>query len=157
MVFSVLLLCFLIGCVAGLRSMMAPAIVCAAAYLHWIHLDGTPLAFLNTMAALSIFTLFAIGELVVDKLPKTPPRIAAMGLIARIVTGALSGAALAASGGKSLGLGALLGAIGAVIAAFAGYHIRHGLVVHMELPDFVIAIIEDLLTISGGLFIVAKM
>ena len=121
MVFSVLLLCFLIGCVAGLRSMMAPAIVCAAAYLHWIHLDGTPLAFLNTMAALSIFTLFAIGELVVDKLPKTPPRIAAMGLIARIVTGALSGAALAASGGKSLGLGALLGAIGAVIAATSAH------------------------------------
>lgn len=157
MLFSVLLLCFLIGCVAGLRSMMAPAIVCAAAYLRWIHLDGTPLSFLDTMVALCLFTLFAIGELVVDKLPKTPARIAPMGLITRLLTGALSGAALAVSGGKGLALGAVLGAVGGVAGAFAGYHIRRGLVTHMELPDFVVAVIEDLLAISGGLFVVSRM
>ena len=53
MAFPVLLLCFLIGCVAGLRSMMAPAIVCAAAYLQWVHLEGTPLAFMTNRLALS--------------------------------------------------------------------------------------------------------
>jgi uncharacterized membrane protein len=157
MVFTVLLLCFLIGCVAGLRSMMAPAIICAAAYLRWIHLDGTPLSFMNTMAALSLFTLFAIGELVVDKLPKTPSRIAPMGLIPRAVTGALSGAALAVSAGKGLAIGAVLGAIGGVVGAFAGYYVRRGLVTHMEVPDFVIAVIEDLLAISGGLYVVSRM
>ncbi|RZU41588.1 DUF4126 family protein [Edaphobacter modestus] len=157
MVFPVLMLCFLIGCVAGLRSMMAPAIVCAAAYLHWIHLDGTPLAFLNTMAALSIFTLLAIGELIVDKLPNTPARTSAIGLSARGITGALCGAALAASGGRSLVAGALLGAAGGIGGAFAGYYIRHGLVTQMELPDFVIAVIEDLLAISGGLFVASRM
>ncbi|MBS1820820.1 MAG: DUF4126 family protein [Acidobacteria bacterium] len=157
MVFTVLLLCFLIGCVAGLRSMMAPAIVCAAAYLHWIHLDGTPLGWMNTMAALCLFTLFAIGELIWDKLPQTPARTAPVGLVARIVTGALSGAALSLSGGKGLALGAVLGAAGGVAAAFAGYHIRHGLVTHNKLPDFVVAVVEDLLAISGGLFICARM
>lgn len=157
MVFTVLLLCFLIGCVAGLRSMMAPAIVCAAAYLHWIHLDGTPLSWMNTMAALSIFTLFAIGELVADKLPQTPARTASVGLIARIVTGALSGAALSLSGDKGLAIGAVLGAAGGVAGAFAGYHIRHGLVEQTKLPDFVVAVVEDLLAISGGLFICARM
>lgn len=157
MVFTVLLLCFLIGCVAGLRSMMAPAIVCAAAYLHWIHLDGTPLSWMNTMAALCLFTLFAIGELVADKLPQTPARTAPVGLIARIVTGALSGAALALSGGKGAAIGAVLGAAGGVAGAFAGYHIRHGLVTQTKLPDFVVAVVEDLLAISGGLFICARM
>src|ERR1700750_3332497 len=108
MVFSVLLLCFLIGCVAGLRSMMGPAIICAAAYLRWIHLEGTPLAFLMAQPALWIFTFLAIAELIADKLPKTPARTAPVGLIARAVTGGLCGAALAASGAKSVAAGALL-------------------------------------------------
>jgi uncharacterized membrane protein len=157
MVFPVLLLCFLIGCVAGLRSMMAPAIICAAAYLRWIHLDGTPLSWMNTMVALSLLTLFAIGELIVDKLPQTPARTAPTGLIARAVTGALSGAALAVSGGKALAVGAALGALGGIAGAFGGYYIRQGLVVQTKLPDFVVAVVEDLLAISGGLFIVSRM
>jgi uncharacterized membrane protein len=157
MVFSVPVLCFLIGCVAGLRSMTAPAIVCAAAYLRWIHPEATPLAFMDTVGALWVFAIFAIGELIVDKLPKTPPRTAPMGLIARMITGGLCGATLAVSAGKSLGAGALLGLLGGVVGAFAGYNIRHGLVIHMNLPDIVIAVIEDLLAISGGLFVMSRI
>lgn len=157
MVFSVLALCFLIGCVAGLRSMTAPAIVCAAAYLHWIHPEETPLAFMASVAALWIFAIFAIGELIVDKLPKTPARTAPMGVIARIVTGALCGATVAASSGRSIGMGALLGATGGVFGAFAGYNIRHGIVIYMNVPDIIIAVIEDLLAISGGLFVVSRI
>lgn len=157
MVFSVLVLCFLIGCVAGLRSMTAPAIVCAAAYLHWIHPEGTPLAFMAAIATLWIFAIFAIGELIVDKLPRTPPRTAPMGLIARIVTGALCGATVAASSDRSIAIGALLGAGGGIFGAFAGYNIRHGLVIHMNVPDIIIAVIEDLLAITGGLFVVSRI
>jgi uncharacterized membrane protein len=157
MVFTVLLLCFLIGCVAGLRSMMAPAIICAAAYLRWVHLDGTPLSWMNTMPALCLFTLFAIGELVVDKLPQTPARTASVGLIARAITGGLSGGALALSGGYRLAAGVLLGALGGIVGAFVGYHIRRGLVLQTKLPDFVVAVVEDLLAISGGLFICSRM
>ncbi len=157
MVYPVLLLCFLIGCVAGLRSMMAPAIVAAAAYLRWIHLEGTSLSWLDTMAALCVLTLFAIGELVYDKLPMARPRTEPMGLITRAVTGGLSGAALALSGGKGVAAGVLLGAAGAVTAAFAGYMIRRGLVQQTKLPDFVVAVVEDLLAISGGLYICSRM
>ena len=69
----------------------------------------------------------------------------------------LSGAALAVSAGKGLAIGAVLGAIGGVVGAFAGYYVRHGLVTQMEVPDFVIAVIEDLLAISGGLYVVSRM
>ena len=154
---SLLLLCFLIGCVAGLRSMMAPAIICATAYVQWIHLEKTPLAFLDTITALSIFTLFAIGELIVDKLPRTPARTAPVGLITRIITGGLCGAALAMSAARGVPAGILLGAVGAITGAYVGYNVRRGLVTHMNLPDFVIAVVEDLLAISGGLFVVSKM
>jgi uncharacterized membrane protein len=157
MAFSVLMLCFLIGCVAGLRSLMAPAIVCAGAYLGWLHLGGTPLGLLNNRVALSIFTLLAILELIADKLPQAPPRIATTGLIARMAMGALSGAAIAASARTSLLLGAVLGLIGGLVGAYAGYYIRHGLVVQTKVPDFVIAVVEDLLTISGGLFVVSRL
>lgn len=157
MAFSVLMLCFLIGCVAGLRSMMAPAIVCAGAYLGWLHLGGTSLALLNNRVVLSVFTLLAILELFVDKLPQTPPRIAPTGLIARMATGALSGAAIAVSARTSLLLGAVLGLIGGIVGAYVGYYIRRGLVAQTKLPDFVIAVVEDLLTISGGLFVVSRM
>lgn len=159
MAFPVLILCFLIGCVAGLRSMMAPAIVCAGAYLGWLHLAGTALGFLNNKAALSIFTLLAILELIYDKLPQTPARTAPAGLVARAVTGGLSGAAVAAGSGAGVSLlvGAVLGLIGGVGGAYAGYQIRRGLVTQMKLPDFVVGVVEDLLTISGGLFVVSRL
>ncbi|HEY1434389.1 MAG TPA: DUF4126 domain-containing protein, partial [Thermoanaerobaculia bacterium] len=44
---GVLVLAFLIGVVAGLRVMTAPAAVSWAARLGWLHLEGTPLAFLG--------------------------------------------------------------------------------------------------------------
>ena len=91
MLMTVLLFCFLLGCVAGLRSLTAPAVVCWAAHLGWLHFAGTKLAFLGHPASLSIFTLLALLELTTDKLPKTPARTAPPGLIARIVFGGLCG------------------------------------------------------------------
>ena len=42
------LLAILIGVIAGLRAMTAPAAVAWAAWLGWFSLAGTPLAFLGT-------------------------------------------------------------------------------------------------------------
>ena len=88
---TLLLLCLLLGCVAGLRSLTPPAAVCWGAHMGWLHLGGTKLAFLGHPAALIIFTLLALFELVNDKLPKTPARTALPGLSARILTGAFGG------------------------------------------------------------------
>jgi uncharacterized membrane protein len=56
------LLAFLLGVVAGLRSMTAPAAVSWAARLGWLHLENTPLAFLGFAAAPYIVTVLAVGD-----------------------------------------------------------------------------------------------
>jgi uncharacterized membrane protein len=151
-----LLLSFAIGLVAGLRSMTAPAVVAWAAYLGWIHLEGSPLAFLGSRWAVALFSLCAIAEFIADQLPKTPARTTPGPLGARIVFGALTGAALAIAGAQSGWLGAFLGIAGAVVGAYAGYHSRVGLVRSLGLPDPAVAIPEDLLAIGLGLLFVTR-
>jgi uncharacterized membrane protein len=152
----VLLLAFLIGIVAGLRSLTAPAVVAWAAHLHWLNLEHTPLGFLGSTAAVAVFTLAALAELIADKLPKTPSRTAPPGLIARFVFGGLSGTALAAAAGQSLVLGAVLGAAGGLAGAFAGYQARTRSVKALNAPDFVIALVEDAVAIGAGLFLASR-
>ena len=151
-----LLLALSIGIVVGLRSLITPAVVAWAADLGWINLQGSPLAFMGTRWAVSIFTVLALVELIVDKLPRTPARTSAAHLSVRIVTGALCGACLMVAGGVRLWLGALAGAVGAIAGAFGSYHARAGLVRTWRVPDFVIAIPEDLVTIGLGLLLVSR-
>jgi uncharacterized membrane protein len=153
---QVWLLAFLIGVIAGLRTMTAPAAVAWAANLHWLNLHSSPLAFMGSTAAVVVFTLGALGELVVDKLPSTPNRTRLLGLIGRSVLGGLSGAAVAASGAQSIPLGAVLGVAGALTGAFAGYEVRKRLGRALKVPDFVIALLEDVVAIGGGLLIVSR-
>ena len=94
---TLLLLCFLLGCLTGLRSLTPPAAVCWAAHLGWLHFAKTKLAFLGHPVTLVVFTMLALIELIADKLPNTPARTAPLGLIARIVLGCLGGVALATS------------------------------------------------------------
>jgi uncharacterized membrane protein len=152
----VLLLAFLIGVVCGLRSLTAPAVVAWAAHRGWIHLDRTPLHIMGSTAAVIVFILLAVVELVADQLPSMPSRTAPPGLIARIVLGALSGAAIAVSGAQFIAIGAVLGAAGGIAGAFGGYQVRTRLVKALKVPDFVIATLEDAVAIGAGIFIVAR-
>jgi len=145
-----------IGFVAGLRSLTAPAVVAWAARSGWINLHGSPLAFMGTAWAVGIFTVLALVELVADQLPNTPSRTAPVGLSARVVTGALSGACLAIAGGVALWLGAVAGAIGGIAGAFAGYRARVGLVKSLGVADYAVAIPEDLIAIGLGMFLVSR-
>jgi uncharacterized membrane protein len=153
---TVLLLAFAIGIVAGLRAFTAPAVAAWAAYRQWIHLYRTPLAFMGSTAAVIIFTLLAVAELITDQLPSTPSRTAPPGLIVRFLTGGLSGAAITLAGGQSAVLGAILGAFGGIVGAFAGYQVRTRLVKALKVPDFVIATLEDAVAIGAGLLIVTR-
>jgi len=152
----VLVLAFGIGIIAGLRSLTAPAVLAWAARLGWLNLHGTSLSFMGSTAAVAIFTILAVVELVSDQLPSTPARTKPPGLIARILLGGLSGVAITLAGGQSAALGACLGAVGGVVGAFAGYQVRTGLVRALKVPDIVIAVLEDLVAITGALFCVTR-
>jgi uncharacterized membrane protein len=136
--------------------MTAPAAVAWAASQQWLNVHNSPLAFMGSTAAVAVFTVLALGELVVDKLPSTPNRTRLLGLIGRSVLGGLSGAAVAASGEQSIVLGVVLGVAGAIAGAFTGYEIRKRLVRAHKVPDFVIALFEDAVAIGGGLLIVSR-
>jgi uncharacterized membrane protein len=144
-----LLVCVLIGIVSGLRSMMGVALVCWAVHLGWLNLTGTRLAFLGSPISLGIFSLLAVGELVADKLPFTPPRIQAVGLTVRFVFGALAA-------GAGFAIPALAGGIAAVIGAFAGYWVRGTVESQFNVKDALVAPVEDLIAILLGLFAVSR-
>lgn len=144
-----------IGIVAGLRSMSAPAAVAWATRLGWLHLNGTPLAFLGSTMAAYLLAALMVGELVADKLPKTPSRTRPGPFVGRIIAGGLSGAALTGGTGGSLALGAVLGAIGAVAGTLGGYTVRTRLVRALGVPDYVVALGEDIVAIGGAFLILA--
>ena len=153
---QVLFLAFLMGVVAGLRAMSAPAVVAWAAHRNWLNLHNSALSFMGSTAAVVVFTLLALVELVADQLPSTPRRTDPPGLIARIILGGLSGAAVGAAASQSTALGAVLGMAGGVVGAFAGYEVRTRLVRAFKVPDFVIACLEDVVAIGGGILIVSR-
>lgn len=137
---------FLLGSTAGPRTSAPLTVASWAARLGWIDVKGSPLAFLATTQAVAVTTPMAIGELVVDKLPSTPDRTEPPGLAARAVSGAISGAALA--GGRSWPA-AFAGAMGAVVATYAGHMLREKLTDALG-HDFPVAAVEDLIAFGGA-------
>jgi uncharacterized membrane protein len=150
------LLPFLIGFFAGLRSLTAPAAVAWAVYLGWLKVDY-PLAYIGRFASVAIFSVLAAIELIADKLPETPNRTAPLGLSGRIVMGGLSGACVAAGASGSILLGAVFGAAGGVAGCFLGYAARGRLARAAGTRDIYIAVLEDILTIGGSLWVVSQL
>jgi uncharacterized membrane protein len=151
-----LILCaFLVGIVAGLRSMTAPAVVSWCARLGILAVAGTPFAWMGYRYTPIILTILAVAELIADKLPATPSRKAPPGFIARIVTGALTGATIAAAG-HSLVAGVIAGIIGAIAGTFGGAAVRAKLAAAFH-RDFPAAILEDAAAILIAIFAILKL
>jgi len=146
-------LAFLIGIVAGMRAMTAPAAVSWAARLGRLDLSGTWLAFLGYAWTPWILSLFAIGELITDQLPTTPSRKVPVQFGTRIVVGALCGAAVAGRAG-SVAAGALIGVVGAVAGTLGGSALRARLAASLG-SDRPAAFLEDVLAIAGAVIVVA--
>jgi uncharacterized membrane protein len=151
----ILVLAFLIGIVAGLRAMTAPAAVSWAAHLGLLPLQGTPLAWLGYAFTPYIFTVLALGELVNDKLPKTPSRTVPPQFIARVISGSLVGAAIGAAG-QSLVLGLIAGAIGAVAGTLGGAALRSKLA-GLFGKDLPAALLEDAIAIILAIVVVTRL
>jgi uncharacterized membrane protein len=142
-----------IGVVAGLRAFAAPAVLTWAAKRRWIRLGNSPFATIISAKASKRITDLAVSELIADKLPFTPSRLKAGPLASRIVSGAVCGATIYGVVKRPLMEGAVLGGVGAIAGAFAGYHMRKRL--SRDMPDLGVAALEDALAIGGGVLITA--
>ncbi|TPL12304.1 DUF4126 domain-containing protein [Mesorhizobium sp. B2-4-14] len=149
------ILALLIGVIAGLRAMTAPATVAWGAYLGWLPVAGTWASFMSHWAAVGIFTILAIVELITDQLPSTPSRKVPQQFGARILLGAFSGSVIGATGGATI-VCLFAGVIGAVIGTLGGAEARGRLVAAFG-KDPPAAFIEDAVAIIGGLLIVAAV
>jgi uncharacterized membrane protein len=147
-----LILSLLIGIVAGLRAMTAPAAIAWASACGLLALEGTWLAFLGWRFTPWILTVLAIGELISDQLPSTPSRKVPVQFGTRLVTGGLSGAAIGFGAG-SWPIGLALGVVGAVIGTLGGAAARGKLAATFG-SDRPAALIEDAVAILGSVAIV---
>ena len=92
----------------------------------------------------------AVGEIIGDKLPMTPSRTAATGLIGRATSGAFVGMAIGTTGKRDRRVeGAILGAVGAVIGSYVGLLARKSVTKTTGLRDPLVALAEDAAVIAG--------
>lgn len=153
-------LCMIVGGVSGLRSMMGVAIISIVAQrgwpnLTWLHLAGTGVAFLTRPVWMYVFGTAALCELIVDKLPFTPPRIQAGPLAWRFLTGGLCGSALALAAGFPWIFPAVIGGVAAVVGAYTGYWLRRS-ITSQKVKDLPIALLEDATAILLALFALSR-
>src|ERR1700677_4824956 len=132
---------FLIGTASGLRALIGLAAVSWAVHFGILPIDHTWLAFLGYALTPYILTLVAIGELVNDKLPKTPSRLIPPQFITRFVTSALCGLAIGLPGNGMI-VGMVAGVIGAVAGTFGGAKAR-SLLARTFGRDLPAALLED--------------
>jgi uncharacterized membrane protein len=148
-------LALLIGVVAGLRTFTAPAAISWAAWSGGLALEGSWLAVLGYTWTPWIFTLLALGEFVGDQLPSTPSRTVPMQFGARLLSGAICGAAIGWPRAALLG-GLVAGIAGAVIGTLGGHAFRRRLAAVFK-KDPPAAFIEDALAIGGAWLIVQSL
>lgn len=145
-----------IGAVAGIRSTAIPEIVeqltrqgGAAA--------GDQLGLLSHPVAGYAAMTLAAAEAAADRLPLMPKRADADSLSARAIAGASSGAALCAAKKRAPLLGALLGALGAVAAAY-GLSVLHSRTAGaFEIPGPLGSIVADAIAAGAGILLLSKL
>jgi uncharacterized membrane protein len=131
----------LIGAASGLRSQMGMAAVI---------LGTSPEALpskLRGKAVTPVAVTFALGELVVDKLPFTPKRTDIGPLIGRMIFGAGVAGAAAAGEGESIPLATGVGALGAAWGSFAATGARLSLA-ERGIPSPLVGLLEDVLAMA---------
>ena len=141
----------LIGLVGGMRSLTPLAAVALAKNQRWLPRDnGAPDIIGNPIVTTGLVAL-AIGELFGDKMKTAPDRIIPAGIAARMVSGAISGAALAPRNQRVTA--ATLGAIGAIASAYITWDARMRAI--SEHGQTTTGLFEDAVTLSTAAAVVA--
>jgi uncharacterized membrane protein len=136
----------LIGLVAGARAMTPLATVSDAAHRGALPSDNGAPSWLGHPIVAAGTKAVAAGELWGDKLKSAPDRIVLAGVVARVVSGGIAGAALAPR--RRALTGAVLGAAGAVGAAYLTFGVRMWAL--RRFGQTQTGLVEDALTVTAA-------
>ncbi len=143
---------FSVGVIAGMRSMSAPALI--SHFLCKVPADAlqdSPLRIMQMPLVSTGLKILAGTEIIADKLPGTPNRIALPVLMVRGLAGALAGLTLNQANKETKWTGALLGGLGAIAGSYGFFYLRKQLSKSTNLPDPVWAVLEDVLMLAAGI------
>ena len=130
-----------LGAATGMRSQLGLAALVAQS-------DPSLPPMLRKPGIRGLLLASAVGELVIDKLPGTPSRLAPQGIVPRLALGALAASLSARTRNASWLPAAALGASSAAVAAKLGHDVRARLARHA--PDPAVALVEDALALGSA-------
>lgn len=147
-----------LGVVAGMRSMM-PLAALAITMSRRPELAPTlaPIRWFAIRWVAIILGLAAIGEIILDKLPRTPNRTALAPFLGRVVSGGITGAAVVQLGNINAWIGAGLGVLGAVLGTFGAFHARRWLGKTTGIRDAYVGALEDVIAIAVAAAVLARL
>ncbi len=129
----------LLGAASGLRSQLGVATVVARS-------DSSLPQVLRRPLTRRLLMVAAAGELIADKLPATPSRLAPLGIASRLLLGALAAGLFAETQRAPWRAAAAIGATSAALAAKLGHDLRALLARHA--PDPAVAVVEDAVAVG---------
>lgn len=142
---------FGLGVVAGMRSIVAPALLSHKLVRTVpIKQPTEPIHYLAQPPAEMALKVLAGVEILADKIPNGPDRTIPPQFGFRIASGATCGAFLSQVEGASAPVGALAGGLGTVVGTLVFFHLRQWLDRELGLPDPLVALGEDALAIGAG-------
>lgn len=142
----------LLGAVAGMRAMTPLATVTHAARMGVLPVDNGAPRWLGAGLVSAGASAMAASEVAGDKMKSAPDRIVAAGMVARLATGAIAGAAMAPS--RQRALGALLGAAAAVGSAYLTFNLRKRAMKHYG--QTATGLVEDAIAAGSATMIAAS-
>jgi uncharacterized membrane protein len=138
------------GCIAGMRSMSAPALLSRRMTGRFPSRDGRTVRLLSGQRTATALTCLAAGEMIADKTPFVGNRTELPSLAGRTLSGALAGAAIAGFTGTRRSSAVFIGAAAALGFTFVAYRLRKYASESTGLPDVVFGLAEDVAVVLLG-------
>ena len=113
-----------LGLATGMRTMTPIAVVCWAAYLGYLPVEGTWAFWAAKLVSPILFTLLALGEYAGDTLPRTPSRTDLPLVFGRVCFAIFVGVIVATAMGEPKAGGVVLAVIGVPVGIYGGYRAR---------------------------------
>lgn len=152
--FSTILRAVALAVASGNRAATPVAVLSWAAVSGRIRLKSWPFRLLARPEMMNFLWFCALVEIFGDKLPITPKRTWPPSLLTRIGSGATTAATQFVADGRSLWLGALLGAVIGAAQTFAGYSLRTGL--NRVLPNPISGVVGDAMALACSIGAIAR-